>query len=59
MTHVLDLLIRGRQNVVGHYRLLLPTEKAAMARRSYGNRLDLERCPLNELQSSYPDRVVA
>ncbi|UWU77907.1 hypothetical protein N2603_05435 [Bradyrhizobium huanghuaihaiense] len=59
MSDVRDLLIRGSEKVIGHYRLLLASAKAESERQLYRRRIEREQRLLDELQGGFPDRFAA
>ena len=59
MTHVLDSLIRGREKVIGHHRLLLTSAKTEMERELYRSRVEREQRLLDDLHDGFPDRLAA
>jgi hypothetical protein len=59
MSDVRDLLIRGSEKVIGHYRLLLASAKTENERELYRSRIEREQRLLNELQGGFPDRAAA
>lgn len=59
MTDLRDLLIRGSEKVIGHYRLLLASAKTEKERELYRSRIEREQRLLNELQGGLPDRIAA
>jgi hypothetical protein len=54
-----DLLIRGSEKVIGHYRLLLASAKNEEERELYRSRIERERRLLDELHGGFPDRFAA
>lgn len=59
MTDLRDLLIRGSEKVIGHYRLLLANAKTEKERELYRSRIEREQRLLDELQGGLPDRIAA
>ncbi|BAR63446.1 hypothetical protein ACVIWV_010138 [Bradyrhizobium diazoefficiens] len=59
MTDVRDLLIRGSENVIDHYRLLLASAKTKRERQLYLSRIEREERLLGQLQGGLPNRVAA
>jgi hypothetical protein len=51
-----DLLIRGSEKVIGHYRRLLASAKNEEERELYRSRIERERRLLDELHGGLPDR---
>jgi hypothetical protein len=54
-----ELLIRGSETVIGHYRLLLASAKNEEERELYGSRIEREQRLLDELHCGFPDRFAA
>src|ERR1700742_2078905 len=54
-----DLLIRGRNKVIGHYRLLLASARNEEERELYRSRIEREQRLLDELHGDFPDRFAA
>jgi len=59
MSGVQDLLIRGSDKVIGHYRLLLASAKSEQERVLYRGRIGRERRLLDELHGGLLDRFAA
>ncbi|MGL3107094.1 hypothetical protein [Bradyrhizobium sp. BR 1432] len=59
MSDVRDLLIRGSEKVIGHYRLLLASAKTESERQLYRSRIEREQRLLDELLGGFPDRFAA
>jgi hypothetical protein len=59
MSDVGDLLIRGREKVIGHYRLLLVGARTESEREFYRARIAREQRLLDALQGGFPDRSAA
>ena len=59
MTDIRDLLIRGSEKVIGHYRLLLASAKSEKERQIYRSRIEREQRLLDELQGGFPDQFAA
>ncbi|MCK1651472.1 hypothetical protein IVA88_08455 [Bradyrhizobium sp. 149] len=59
MREVRDLLIRGSEKVIGHYRLLLAGARTESERELYRSRIQREQRLLDELQGGQPDRSAA
>jgi len=59
MTNVRDLLIRGSEKVIDHYRLLLASAKTERERQLYLSRIEREERLLRQLQGGLPNRVAA
>ncbi len=59
MTDVRDLLVRGSEKVIAHYRLLLAGAKTEKERELYLSRIDREQRLLEQLQGGWPNRVAA
>ena len=51
MRDLRDLLIRGSEKVIGHYRILLASAKTEAERQLYRSRIDREQRLLDELHS--------
>ena len=59
MSGIRDLLIRGSEKVIGHYRLLLASAKNEEERELYRSRIERELRLLGELHGGFPDRFAA
>ncbi|RXH41318.1 hypothetical protein [Bradyrhizobium zhanjiangense] len=59
MSDVRDLLIRGSEKVIGHYRLLLASAKTESERQLYRSRIEREQRLLDKLLGGFPDRFAA
>jgi hypothetical protein len=59
MSGIRDLLIRGSEKVIGHYRLLLASATNEEERELYRTRIEREQRLLDELQGGFPDRFAA
>jgi hypothetical protein len=59
MSGVRDLLIRGSEKVIGHYRLLLARAKTEKERELYRSRIEREQRLLDELRDGFSDRFAA
>ncbi len=59
MSGVRDLLIRGSEKVIGHYRLLLASAKSEKEAEFYRSRIQREQRLLDELCGGFPDRFTA
>ncbi len=59
MSKFRDLLIRGSEKVVGHYRLLLVSAKSDSERQLYQTRIEREQRLLDQLQGVFLDRFAA
>jgi hypothetical protein len=59
MSNVRDLLIRGSEKVIRHYRLLLASAKTESERQFYRSRIEREQRLLDQLQGGLPDRSAA
>jgi hypothetical protein len=59
MSGIRDLLIRGSEKVIGHYRLLLARAKSKEERELYRSGIEREQRLLGELQGRFPDRFAA
>ncbi|MCP3401848.1 MULTISPECIES: hypothetical protein [unclassified Bradyrhizobium] len=59
MTDVRDLLIRGNEKVVAHYRQLLAGAKTEEERELYLTRIDREQRLLDQLQNGLPGLFAA
>jgi hypothetical protein len=59
MSGIRDLLIRGSEKVIGHYRLLLASAKNEEERELYRSRIEREQRLLDELHGRFPDRIAA
>lgn len=58
MSDVHELLIRGCEKIIGHYRLLLASAKTE-SRQLYRSRIEREQRLLDQLQDGFPDRIAA
>jgi len=58
MSDIRDLLIRGSEKVIGHYRLLLASAKNE-ERELYRTRIERELRLLSELHGGFPNRFAA
>jgi hypothetical protein len=54
-----DLLIRGSEKVIGHYRLLLASAKNEKELELYRRRIEREQRLLDELQGGFSKRIAA
>ena len=59
MTIVRDMLIRGSEKVIAHYRLLLARAKTEKERELYLSRIEREQRLLDQLQDDSPQRLAA
>lgn len=59
MTDVREMLIRGSEKVIAHYRLLLAGAKSDKERDLYLSRIDREQRLLDQLQGGFPDQFAA
>ena len=59
MSRIRDLLIRGTEKVIGHYRLLLASAKNEGELELYRSRIERELRLLDELHGGFPDRLAA
>jgi len=59
MTDVRDLLIRGSEKVIGHYRTLLASAKSEKERGLYLSRIEREQRLLDQLQQGSTNRLAA
>ncbi len=59
MSDIRDLLIRGSEKIIGHYRLLLTSAKNEQERELYTSRIECEQLLLDELHGRFPDRFAA
>jgi hypothetical protein len=59
MSGIQDLLIRGREKVIGHYRLLLASAKNEEERELYRSRIEREQRLLDELHGGFAGRFAA
>jgi hypothetical protein len=59
MSDIRDLLIRGSEKVIGHYRLPLTSAKNEEERELYSSRIERELLLLGELHGGFPDRFAA
>ena len=59
MTDLRDVLIRGSEKVIGHYRLLLASAATEKERELYRSRIEREQRLLDELRGGLPERFAA
>ena len=59
MSGIQELLIRGSEKVIGHYRLLLASAKNQEERELYRSRIEREQRLLDELLGGFPNRFAA
>ncbi|MFK4509241.1 hypothetical protein LPJ38_16510 [Bradyrhizobium daqingense] len=59
MSDVRNLLIRGSEKVIEHYRVLLASAKTESERQLYRNRIEREQRLLETLQGGIPQRSAA
>jgi hypothetical protein len=59
MSDLRNLLIRGSEKVIGHYRVLLASAKTESERQFYRSRIEREQHLLDELRGGFPDRAAA
>ncbi|MCP3370000.1 hypothetical protein [Bradyrhizobium cajani] len=59
MSDIRDLLIRGSEKVIEHYRLLLAGARTESERQLYRTRIEREQRLLETLQGGIPDRSAA
>jgi hypothetical protein len=59
MSCIRDLLIRGSEKVIGHYRLLLASAKNEGERELYRSRIERALRLLGELHGGFSDRFAA
>jgi len=59
MTDVRDLLIRGSEKVIGHYRTLLASAQSEEERELYQSRIEREQRLLDQLQQGSKNRLAA
>ncbi|PDT72472.1 hypothetical protein [Bradyrhizobium sp. C9] len=59
MTDLRDLLIRGSEKVIGHYRVLLASAATEKECELYRSRIEREQRLLDELHGGLPDRFAA
>jgi hypothetical protein len=59
MTDAKDLLIRGGEKVIDHYRLLLGGAKTEKERELFLGRIEREQRLLEQLRGGLPNRVAA
>ena len=59
MTDVQDMLIRGSEKVISHYRLLLAAAKSEEERELYLSRIEREQQLIDRLQHALPERFAA
>jgi len=59
MSGIRDVLIRGSEKVIGHYRLLLLRANNEEERELYRRRIEREQQLLEELHGGFPSRFAA
>ena len=59
MSGIRELLIRGSEKVIGHYRFLLASAKNDEERELYRSRIERERRLLDELHGGFSKRFAA
>jgi hypothetical protein len=59
MSGIRDVLIRGSEKVIHHYRLLLLGAENEEERELYRRRIEREQRLLEELHGSFPSRFAA
>jgi len=59
MSSIQDLLIRGSEKIIDHYRLLLASAKTEQERELYRSRIEREQRRLDELNGGFSDRFAA
>ena len=59
MSGIQDLLIRGSEKVIGHYRLLLASAKNEEELELYRRRIEREQQLLDELHGGFSKRIAA
>jgi hypothetical protein len=59
MTDVKDLLLRGSEKVIDHYRLLLASAKTEKERELYRSRIEREQRLVDQLRGGLPGRFAA
>ncbi|QIO36572.1 hypothetical protein [Bradyrhizobium sp. 1(2017)] len=59
MTDVRDLLVRGSEKVIEHYRLLLAGAKTEKERELYLRRIEREQWLIDQFKGSLPGRLAA
>lgn len=59
MGDVRELLIRGSEKIIGHYRLLLASAKTERERQLYRARIEREQRLLDELEGRVSDSRAA
>jgi len=59
MTIVRDMLIRGSEKVIAHYRLLLARAKTEKERELYLSRIEREQQHIDQLRDGLPERFAA
>jgi len=59
MSDVRNLLIRGSEKVIEHYRLLLASARTDSERELYRTRIEREQRLLDTLRGAIPDRSAA
>ncbi|UWU79121.1 hypothetical protein N2603_11875 [Bradyrhizobium huanghuaihaiense] len=59
MTDLRDMLIRGSEKVIAHYRLLLSGAKTERERELYLSRIEREQRMMDQIQDGLPGRFAA
>ncbi len=59
MSDVRDVLIRGSEKIIGHYRFLLSRTTNERERELYRRRIEREQRLLNDLQGGFPGQRAA
>jgi hypothetical protein len=59
MSGIQELLIRGSEKVIGHYRLLLASAKTEKECELYRSRIEREQRLLDQLHGGLPHRFAA
>ena len=59
MSDVRELLIRGSEKVIAHYRILLAGANSEGERRLYESRIEREQRLLDQLRDGVPRRLAA
>ena len=59
MSDVRDLLIRGSEKVIAHYRILLAGASSEAERSLYESRIEREQRLLDQLRDGVPRRLAA
>ena len=59
MSEVREILIRGSEKVIAHYRILLAAANSEVERSLYESRIEREQRLIDELRDGVPRRLAA